>query len=182
MSSITTCPLPPDALLLAYRRDGAYTDCYAIDLPRRVSRARYVEAFCKTAVFRLVRRLLRWFAAKPSTNLHARQLAKGAIYSFAAWHVEARGANQLLLCDDAGSTRAWLMTVADVADAAIARLYFGSAVIPRRRTAADGATLGFVFRGLLGFHTLYSRVLLGAAARRLLRIDRETGAAGQSCA
>lgn len=41
-------------------------------------------------------------------------------------------------------------------------LYFGSAVVPRKRGG-----MGWPFTALLGFHKLYSRVLLGSAVRRL---------------
>lgn len=49
------------------------------------------------------------------------------------------------------------------------RLYFGSAVVPVRDRNTGQATLGRTYSALLGFHTLYSRILLGAAARRLGR-------------
>ncbi len=128
-----------------YLRNGAYTDCYATELPRRVSHAQYVEAFYTTPVFRLERWLLTAFVRKPSTDAEARQLAHGEIDAFAAWHVERRGANQLLLCDYAGSTRSWLMTAPDRADTATTRLYFGSAVVAQPRTRAGHARLGLVF-------------------------------------
>ncbi len=169
---IVKCPLPPEALLQEYLRGGAYTDCYATDIARRVSHAQYVEAFYTTPIFRLERLLLTWLVSKPSTDDEARQLAAGAIDSFAAWQVEGRGTDQVLLCDYAGSTRSWLMTVPRNADAAHTRLYFGSAVVPRRRTRAGPATLGIGFRALLGFHKLYSSVLLSAAKRRLHRLVR----------
>ena len=46
--------------------------------------------------------------------------------------------------------------------AEVTTLFFGSAVLPRRRGG-----LGWQFSALLAFHKLYSRVLLGSAARRL---------------
>ena len=49
------------------------------------------------------------------------------------------------------------------------RLFFGSAVVPARDPSTDRTSLGFVFKALLGFHELYSRVLLGAARLRLSR-------------
>jgi hypothetical protein len=45
-------------------------------------------------------------------------------------------------------------------------LYFGSAVVPLRRKSGEPA-LGFTFSALLGFHKLYSRVLLSTARSRL---------------
>ena len=171
VSSIVPCPLPPDALLQAYLRDGAYTDCYVTDIAQRVSHVQYVEAFYTTPVFRLERLLLAWFVAKPCTDAHARQLADGAIDAFAAWQMEGRSANPLLLCDYAGSTRSRLMTVPHGADEATtrrSRIGGGAAATQSRRPA----TLAVVFRGLLGFHTLYSRVLFGAARRRLAKLER----------
>jgi hypothetical protein len=47
------------------------------------------------------------------------------------------------------------------------RLYFGSAVIPVIHKKSGRPTLGFTFRSLLGFHKIYSRVLLYAARLRL---------------
>ncbi len=38
-----------------------------------------------------------------------------------------------------------------------ARLYFGSAVVPRRTSRGDKPTLGFHFSGMLDFHKVYSR-------------------------
>jgi hypothetical protein len=169
---IAKCPLPPDALLHDHVRNGAYTDCYATDIARRVTHAQYIEAFYTTPAFRLERLLLSWLVSKPSTDTEVRQLADGATDSFAAWHVEGRSTNQLLLCDYRGRTRSWLMTVPDSAGGANTRLYFGSAVVPRRRALAGPATLGIGFRALSGFHKLYSRVLLGAARRRLQRLSR----------
>jgi hypothetical protein len=165
MSSIAACTLPETALLARYRRAGAYTDCYAIDVPFAVSQAAYVEAFYTTWLFRLERRLLSWFVNRPSSDVEAGQLSLGRRDHFAAWHVEDRVADQLLMCDFRQRTRSWLMCVpAD--DGRAVRLYFGSAVVP----IVDGsgeARLGLLFRALLGFHKLYSRALLHAAVSRL---------------
>lgn len=157
-------PLPDHALLNAYARGGGYTDCFAIDVPGVVSHARYVEAFYTTWVFRLERWILKWAVNRPSTDADARQLADGALEKFAAWSVEARATNQLLLCDFMGRTRSWLMTAPHGAGT---RLYFGSAVVPRRDARTGALAVRRSGNALLGFHTLYSRVLLGAAARRI---------------
>ena len=47
------------------------------------------------------------------------------------------------------------------------RLYFGSAVVPTRDRATGEARMGTVFRALLGFHKLYSVILLSAARSRI---------------
>jgi hypothetical protein len=161
---VRPCELPADALLQRYRASGAYADCYTTTLAHAVSHAEYVQAFYTTAVFKLERLILRVFAARPSTGAQAAALARGALDRFAAWSVEASAPNQLLLCDFTGRTRSWLM-VAPL-DAGT-RLYFGSAVVPVRDARSGESRMGFGFRALLGFHKLYSRLLLSAARARL---------------
>ena len=162
-------PLPADALLTKYRKSRAYTDCYSTDIARTVSHAEFVEAFYTGRLFKLERLLLRVFLSKPSTDLQARQLAAGELNEFAAWTVEARAEDQLLLRAVDGRTRSWLMvSTTDVPSGT--RLYFGSALLLSRK-AGNASTgkpmMGFLFKALLGFHNFYSRALLSAAARRL---------------
>lgn len=168
MTTIDPCPLPPGALLQRYAESGGYADCYSIALPRAVSQAEFVEAFYTTAVFKIERWILRWAVARPSTDDEAAQLARGERSAFAAWSVEARAADQLLLCDLAGRTRSWLMVQA-IDRGASTRLYFGSAVVPVHDAKTGRPRMGPLFNALLGFHKLYSRVLLRAAVRRLSR-------------
>jgi len=173
MFPIQPFALPQHALLGKYAHDGAYTDCYTTEIPASVSHAEYVEAFYTTAVFKLERLLLAWFISKPSSDAQAKQLAAGELNSFAAWGVEARSVNQLLMRDFRGRTRSWLMVApVENSGAAATRLYFGSAVVPIVNKASGRARLGFAVRALLGFHKLYSRVLLRAASSRLARSKR----------
>ncbi len=161
--------LPPRALLAAYAGRG-YTDCYVVQLDRVVSHAEIVEAFYTTALFKLERLLLAWLVHKPSTDAQAQSLARGEADSFAAWRVEARAPAQLLMCDYRNATRSWLLAESSGDGAAAGtRLYFGSAVVASKRGFGGAPRLGAGFRLLLGFHKLYSRMLLRAAYRRLLR-------------
>lgn len=166
VSSIQTCSLPHDALLASYRDAGAYSDGYCTDIPGEVTLAAYVEAFYTTYVFRLERVILRWAVSRPSTDDQARQVAAGEIDAFAAWRVEARAENQLLMCDMHGRTRSWFMTMPGVEGGT--RLYFGSAVVPATHSRTGKRSMGWIFSALLGFHKLYSRVLLRAARSRLI--------------
>ena len=153
--------LPEHALLQAYARAGHFTDCWVTDLAARLSHARYVEAFYTTWVFRLERWILAWAISRPSSDDQARQLAAGTLERFSAWHVEARADGQLLMRDEfTKRTRSWLMV--EPLPAGGTRLYFGSAVVRKH----DGR-LGGRFSALLGFHSLYSRILRGAARARL---------------
>jgi hypothetical protein len=169
--AIQACELPAGSLLLAYRRGGAFADCYVAQVPGAVSHADFVEAFYTSPVFRLERAILR-LAGWPASDADARELADGCREAFAAWTVEGRAERQLLLADMTGRTRSWLMTApvdAGPAGAGGTRLYFGSAVVPRRRAPAGPLELGLAFRALLGFHKLYSRALLRAARARIAR-------------
>ncbi len=168
MSSIQACELPDDALLRRYLSGGAYADCYVTEVARAISHAEYVDAFYTTAVFKFERLLLSWFVARPSTDAQAGELAAGKRTSFAAWSVEAREPDQVLLSDFQGRTRSWLMS-ATASNNQTTRLFFGSAVVPIVNRRTGEARMGSAFRALLGFHKLYSRVLLGAAVNRLVR-------------
>lgn len=170
MSTIAPCDAPPRALLTRYRDKGAYTDCYCTQVPWDVSHAQFVEAFYTTGVFRIERWLLTRFGFRPSTDIDAKRLAVAEVEAYSAWTVEARAVNQLLLCDHAGRTRSWLMveTHGDKGGGPT-RLYFGSAVVPVRHARSGRKTMGPAFAALLGFHKLYSRVLLHAACSRLAR-------------
>ena len=158
---VAPCELPAGALLRRYS-DGSYTDCFATDIPTAVSQAQYVAAFYTTAVFKLERVILK-LASMPSTDAEARQLADGSRDAFAAWRVEDRTDHQLLM--SAGRTRSWLMTAPQAGGGT--RLYFGSAVVPVKSATGAKPAMGMSYRLLLGFHKIYSMVLLQSAKSRL---------------
>lgn len=169
MSVIRSCPLPPDSLLQRYVGAGAFTDCYATEVAHAVSHPEFVEAFYTTALFRLERWLLRLLVSRPSTDRQAGELARGELTSFAAWSVEDRCANQLLLRDLTGRTRSWLMVSRAVGPSAGTQLFFGSAVVPMRGAEGDQPRMSLIFIALRGFHKVYSRALLRAARSRISR-------------
>jgi hypothetical protein len=175
--NITPCRIPDDALLTAYSLNGGFADCYAVDIAGSISLERYVEAFYTTRVFKIERLILKYAVSLPSTDDEARQLAAGTIDRFAAWHVEARRDDQLLLCDFQRRTRSWLMVAPAMhANGPQTRLYFGSGVVAVIDRKTGVASQGRVFRALLGFHKVYSKVLLHAARSRLQRSQRNTSA------
>ena len=166
MPAVTDTPVPPDSLLgrLAAER-RAFADAYTLKLPRAVSQADFVEAFYTTRLFK-VERLLLTLLGRPSSDAAARALARGEGQRFAAWTVEARAGDELLMREDSGGTRSWFKT--EAGEGGGTTLWFGSAVVPRRPPGAGAAPrMGLVFHALLGFHRHYSRALLAAAARRL---------------
>ena len=116
---------------MRYANDGGYADCFVVDVPRAISHAQYVEAFYTSCLFKLERFVLRWLVAKPSTDAEAHALALGKRESFAAWSVEARAPEQLLVCDYQGKTRSWLMVEPGFDNGApVTRLYFGTGIDP----------------------------------------------------
>ncbi|MEX0343799.1 MAG: hypothetical protein AB3N20_02675 [Rhizobiaceae bacterium] len=162
MFGVTKQDLPDSALLGVYERsDGSYTDCYSTDAPGEIDLGKFVAAFYTTWLFKLERFILKHAVSRPSTDQDARDVSEGKTDRFAAWTVESRTSNQLLMCDMAGRTRSWFMVRSNEVGT---RLYFGSAVVPKK---GGDANLGVVFSALLGFHKLYSRALLAAAVRRL---------------
>lgn len=154
--------LPSGALLGRHVSETSYTDCFIVTVPGRITQTAYVEAFYTTALFKLERLALAVLLGRPSSDQEARRLAAGEVSGFAAWTVEAREADQILLCDFLGASRSWLMSVEDSV-AGATTLYFGTALLPR----PGGDRLGVGFRALIPFHRPYARALLRSAARRL---------------
>lgn len=172
-SSIEAVPLPDDAMLGRY--DGThrdYTDCYSAELKGSVRLAEYIEAFYTSPVFKLERLILSILFAKPSTDTQARELAIGNRDSFSAWRVEGRNSKQILLSDFRGRTRSWLM-VEPMLDAKSTRLYFGSAVVFPKNASGQAIGRSLSFRMLLGFHQLYSKILLSLARRAFVAGSRQ---------
>jgi hypothetical protein len=155
---------PPGSLLgqLAQAR-GAFADAYTLPFPRAVTLAEFVEAFYTTRLFKLERALIALLGRRSGdADVHA--LAAGVGTRVAAWTVEARRPDELLMHEDSGATRSWFKVEAGEGTTT---LWFGSAVVPRRRGPGGEPRFGGLFHALLGFHRWYSRALLRAAARRL---------------
>ena len=174
MCSIEKCRVPGNAILVRYSISGAYTDCYMTEVPGFIALSDFLYIFYTTFLFKLERFILSWTVSKPSTDAQARQLADGVLESFAAWNVEERNENQILMCDFRGRTCSWLMATSVSTDRGTrTRLYFGSAIVPVRNPKTDELSIGLVFQLLLGFHQLYS-VLLLYAAKLCLQSQRKT--------
>ena len=165
---IGKCPVPANTILEAYSMKGAYADCYETQVPRRVAFSEFIFAFYTTPLFKLERWILKLTVAKPSTDMQARQLAEGVMSEFAAWHVEDRKENELLMCDFRGQTRSWLsVTPVKTVNGDRTQLYFGSAVVPIRNPKTGELALGSGYQILLGFHKVYSVLLLYSSGQRI---------------
>lgn len=158
---VAAVELPRGTLLDRYRLPGGHVDCYVREVPRAVSLPQFITAFYSSTAFGPERWLLGALLGKHASDQDIAQLAAGQTTRFAAWSVEARHEDQILLCDYQGKTRSWLM-VLPVAGGT--RLHFGSAVVPAQRQGERR-----LFRALLWFHRWYSVQLLSGAASQLAR-------------
>ena len=141
--------LPDGTLLARYAADPAcYTDCFVRDVPKQVELGQFVSVFYKTLLFRAERLILGALAGRPSTDWQADEVAQGLRQDFAAWSVEDRRADQVLMCDMGEQTRSWFMVVPQDGGT---RLCFGSAVVSKDAP---------LVRLLMPFHRVYARVLL----------------------
>ena len=168
MFSIEKCPVPANTMLDKYSMNGAYMDCYWTDAPGHIPLSEFIYAFYTTPLFKLERLILWLTASKPSTDQGARQLADGVSDQFAAWHVEHRSENEIVMCDFLKRTRSWLMAKpANRAKNIRTELFFGTAIAPRMNPKSGELSIGIGFQALLGFHKLYSRLLLYSARLRI---------------
>lgn len=164
MFSIEKRPVPTHTLLDRYAANGGYADCYLTEITRPISLSEFIFAFYTTPLFRLERLILKLGISIPSTDLEARQLADGTSENFAAWHLEDRNKNEILMCDIRGRTRSWLMTIpVNRPNGFQTQLFFGSAVVPRHDPKTGRPSLELRFRALLEFHKIYSILLLYSA-------------------
>jgi len=160
--TITECPDPHAAFLARYVGQGAtYTDCFETDLSRDVALEDYLGAFYTSPLFRAERAVLSLLLRRRIKDSELSQMLSGARDNFAAWDVEARSKDQILMRDLSGATRSWFYVQVRTDGT---RLSFGSAVL-----ASEGAKLPFGVRLAAPLHRIYAKALLKAAHRRLSR-------------
>ena len=159
MFSIRPCPHPETSFLKPYStRPGHYTDCFETAVDGQVSLSELVEAFFTSPVLRLERKLL-GLAGMPSNAAEATALANGTGTKLSGWETEQRDESQLLLAIFQNGIRTWLMVQPDGTKT---KLFFGSAVVPKNADS-DNPKLGWWVKTFMGFHLLYSRIVLAAA-------------------
>ncbi len=168
-SGVQKIPVPIDSSLHDLVQDyGAYADCFTVRIAGIVSFSEYVEAFYTSPIFKAERLILRVFAGRPSTDQQAHELATGARDTFAVWRVDCRSPTELLLKE--GRTCSWLRIVPPVSgEDQNTVLMFGSAVFSGNQDRGTTSQMGLLFRLLIGPHLIYSRLLLAAARRQLMR-------------
>jgi len=176
MPKVIASELPSHALSTSYKEQGAFVDCYYIDITKDISLDKYIQAFYTTAIFKLERSLLSLATFKCTKDDEAIELSLEKSDSYSIWTVEGRQSNQIMLRDFTGNTRSWLMVEKSSGsdsnrDGGIStRLYFGSVVVPKGVTESGQGSFGVLFHLFGKFHQLYSKALINAAYRRLLNI------------
>ena len=169
MMSVNMAPNPEDGFLKDYDAiDGAHTDCFCTDIECLVTLEDFITAFFSTPIFKLERLLLRIFVGAKTTEEDVAALASGEASSFATWETEKRNQTQISLAVHNSPIRTWLK-VEPKPETSTTQLYFGSAVLPTLKDHSGRPKLGVFICALMGFHMLYSRILLWSAKRRLMR-------------
>ena len=165
MLSIEKCEILPGSFVASFQEKG-YADSYRTEINRNISMEEYVYSFYTSPLFKLERFILTWTVLKPSTDSDANELAKGNTTKFAAWTVENRSENELLMCDFVKRTRSWFMVNhTGTIDKPNTQLYFGTGI----SSSTKRKSIGLFFTLLLPFHKVYSRFLLHFAKRKLSR-------------
>lgn len=168
MPNVFTTELPKSALSASYQGQGAFVDCYYLDIDQDISLDKYIQAFYTTPVFKLERSLLSLATFKRTNDDDALELSLGKSDRYSIWTVEGRETNQILMRDFTGNTRSWLMVEKASDNEMKTRLYFGSVVVPKGKTENGQASFGGLFHLLGKFHQVYSKALLSAAYKKLL--------------
>jgi hypothetical protein len=159
---VHAAPAPKHSLIAPFARlPGHYTDAFATDVSGDIDLSDFIRAFYTTPLFRAERGVLT-LAGTGGSDSEVERLADGTGERFAAWTVEARRDDEILLADISGRTKSWLAVAEKGAGT---RLRFGSVIVPTDR--GGGPSLGPFVTALIGPHRVYSRALLAAAARRI---------------
>jgi hypothetical protein len=167
MLSIEKCTAPPNSLVSPYSENG-YADSYCTEIAGHISLEDFVFGFYTTALFRLERFILTWTVQKPSDDKQAKDLMEGKTNKFAAWTVEGRRQNELLMCDMLERTRSWFMVKQiGTKEDPRTQLYFGTGISAAKKGKAEKSSLGLFFIALLPFHKIYSVLLLYSAKIKL---------------
>ena len=167
MPKVFETELPSNALSAIYKEQGAFVDCYYMDIAKDVGLDDYIQAFYTTTLFKLERSLLSLATFKRAVDSEAVELSTGKSDTYSIWTVEGRESDQIMLRDFTSSTRSWLMVQKPRDNEMSTRLYFGSVVVPKNKTKSGQASFGVLFHLLGKFHLLYSQALLSAAYRKL---------------
>lgn len=163
--------LPHRASILRYRLPGNYVDCFGATLRGTIGVEQLLASFLTAPAFRPERWLLACALDMRSGDGEAQALARGDRQAFAAWSVEERDAEQVLLCDFLGHTRSWFMTEpgSEPGGGIVTRVRYGTAIVRRDMHGVAHWGWSLAFWPLLPLHRLYARILLASTLGRITR-------------
>jgi len=169
MLSIEKCEVIPNTLVASFLEKG-YADSYRTEVDGHVSMEDYVYKFYTSPLFKLERFILTWSVRKPSTDKQAKEISEGNTNKFAAWTLEDRRENELLMRDMADRTRSWFMVNhLGTRENPKTQLYFGTGISPSPKRNPEKSSIGLFFNAMLPFHKVYSVLLLYFAKRQLIQ-------------
>lgn len=163
MVNVIAVPLPEHSLIAGKCLcEGYVTDCFRNEITKTVDLSDFIDAFYKTPLCRFERLVLSLAPTGRMRDVDITALSKEQMDRISVWQVETRLDAQILL--SAGGTKSWWMVEQMESGT---RLYFGSVLVPRP-SSVEGKSpkVSWFINNLMGAHLMYSRLLLGAAARR----------------
>lgn len=166
MITVKRIGVPEGSFLKAYEgREGCETDCFQADVPGHPDIDRFVHIFFDTWVFRIERRLLALLGEDYATSEDVAALAGRSSDTLAAWTVQDRSADEIILAFKRPRGRTWLQATQLDGSLGSTRLRFGSALLPNIDSEGQTASISWGLKIGLPLHRLYARLLLAAAAR-----------------
>ena len=163
MLGVRKSEIPMTALVKAYQgQPKTRIDCYKIYADKLVNLEYFVGRFYRGRLFRIERALISRFTGHPSSDKQLNDLLSATSKTFSAWTQSARNENQLIMCDYQGRTCSWFMV--EPQDEGTS-LYFGTVLKPTQYFKGLEWLSKPIFTLFLPAHGLYSRLLLGAAAK-----------------
>ena len=173
MIKVRRSVIPPLALVGSYvGQCGTKVDCYRVQVPGQVLLEEFVGSFYRGHLFRFERWVIKTFIGRGSSEAQIEDLLAGKSSIFSAWTQTERCQDQLVMCDYQHRTCSWFMVqkvmkkeVGDVDEAEGTWLYFGTVLKPTDY-AGRAEWLSYpIFTIFLPVHDIYSRLLLGQAAK-----------------
>jgi len=164
MIGVRKSEIPQAALTQSYvGRPGTRVDCYVAHTKGDVSLEEFVGSFYRGKLFGIERWLIEKVVGHGSSEAQLKTLLAGEEIIFSAWTQIERNADQLIMQDYQGRTCSWFMVEPNSAGT---DLYFGSIIQPTDYLKRGEGLSKLIFTILLPVHGLYSRLLLGQAAKR----------------
>ncbi|MTI09151.1 hypothetical protein [Curvivirga aplysinae] len=168
MTEVKETAIPLNSFMNFYHESpGHHADAFVGQIDGIVTLEDYILAFFDSPIFRIERSILSLFLLRRIKQSEIKELASGRSQQFALWKTKKRNEEELLLEVGDSQIRTWFHTEQEQSNKT--KLYFGSAIVPDTTSKNAKEGIGFTFRFFMGFHKLYSRILLQSALKKLKR-------------